>query len=141
VPEDVIAVYPRFRGDRFVLVEDEIVVIEPATRRVVAVLPRGGSRYSSRETTGRSDSRVHLRLSPEERTEIRTVIMREPSCHYEAQLDFTFGIPLPRSTRVCEFPQTVVSEYPDIRQYRYVVKGDDIAVVDPDDYRIVDVIR
>jgi hypothetical protein len=145
VPADVIAIYPQFRRDRFVLVEDEIVVVEPGSRRIVAVLPRGGQRTAvrepARETTGSATSSDRLRLSAEDRREIRTVVLRDPECRYEARLDFSFLIPLPRSVRVCEFPQTVVSEVPEIERYRFVVRGDDIVVVDPDEYRVVDVIR
>jgi uncharacterized protein DUF1236 len=67
--------------------------------------------------------------------------LRDPECRYETRLDFSLLIPLPRSVRVCEFPQTVVSEVPEIERYRFVVRGDDIVVVDPDEYRVVDVIR
>jgi len=142
VPADVVAIYPEFRRNRFVLVEDEIVVVEPGSRRIVAVLPRGGhgtaARETTRETTG---SAPRLRLSAQDRREIHTIVMRDPECRYEARLDFTFGIPLPRTVRVCEFPQTLVSEVPEIENYRFVVRGDDIVVVDPDEYRVVDVIR
>jgi hypothetical protein len=144
VPADVVAIYPQFRRDRFVLVEDEIVVVEPGSRRIVAVLPRGGRtavRESTRETTGSATSSDRLRLSAEDRREIRTIVLRDPECRYEARLDFSLLIPLPRSVRVCEFPQTVVSEVPEIERYRFVVRGDDIVVVDPDEYRVVDVIR
>lgn len=148
VPSDVIALYPDFRRDRFVLVDDEIVVVESGSRHVVAVLPRGGGNgYAARETTrtrettGAAPSSERLRLSDQERSEIRTVVMRDPACHHEARLDFTFGIPLPKTVKVCEFPETVVSEVPEVERYRFVVQGDDIVVVDPDEYRVVDVIR
>ena len=39
LPAAVIEVYPAWRPYRFILVGDEIVVIDPATHRIVAVLP------------------------------------------------------------------------------------------------------
>jgi hypothetical protein len=39
LPPTVIEVYPQWRSYRFVLVEDEIVIIEPGSYRIVAVIP------------------------------------------------------------------------------------------------------
>lgn len=38
LPPTVVEVYPQWRGYRFVLVEDEIIIIEPGTYRIVAVI-------------------------------------------------------------------------------------------------------
>jgi hypothetical protein len=38
LPAAVIEVYPQWRGYRFVLVEDEIIIIEPSSYRIVAVI-------------------------------------------------------------------------------------------------------
>lgn len=143
VPSDIVAIYPRFRGYRFVVVEDEIVIVEPRSRKIVTVIPhRGGvARASSRSTTGVAASNDRIRLAPEVRSEIRTVILREAECRFEPRLDFSLIIPLPRTVKVCEFPQDIVADVPEIRSYRYVVKGDDVLIVDPDEYRVVDVIR
>jgi hypothetical protein len=39
VPEDVVRIYPRFRRHRFFVYNDEIVIVDPVTFRIVAVLP------------------------------------------------------------------------------------------------------
>jgi len=39
VPEDVVRIYPRFRRDRVFVYDDEIVIVDPVTFRIVAVLP------------------------------------------------------------------------------------------------------
>jgi hypothetical protein len=136
VPDDVIAIYPRFRGDKFVLVEDEIVIIEPGSRRIVATLPRPGSAV----TTGTAVSGGRIRLSPDERRTIHTIVMREPSCRYEPRIDFRIGIPLPSAVQVCDFPEAIVTEVPEVRRYRFMVRGDEVVIVDPDERRVVDVI-
>ena len=86
-------------------------------------------------------SAQHVRLSPDERQSVRTIITQEPACRYEPRLDFSIGIPLPRSVRVCEFPESIVTEVPSVRRYRYLVRGDEIVVVDPEDYQVIDVIE
>jgi hypothetical protein len=145
VPSDVIAIYPRFRGHQFVLVEDEIVIIEPRTRRIVTTIERSGggvASRSSRSTTGAADAGDRIRLSPEQRRVIRTIVVQEPMCRYEQRIDFFIGIPLPSTTKVCEFPERVVSEVPEVRRYRYVVRDEEVVLVDPDDERrVIEVIR
>ena len=42
---------------------------------------------------------------------------------------------------VCDLPPQVLSEAPELSRYRYVVRGDQIGLVDPDDNQIVEVIR
>ncbi len=39
LPPDVVTIVPRFRGYKFVIVEDEIVIVDPRTYRVAAVIP------------------------------------------------------------------------------------------------------
>jgi uncharacterized protein DUF1236 len=39
VPEDVVRVYPRFRRDRIFVYNDEVVIVDPVTFRIIAVLP------------------------------------------------------------------------------------------------------
>jgi hypothetical protein len=145
VPSDIVAIYPRFRGHRFVVVEDEIVIVEPRGHRIVAVLPMGGERRAARaparETTGATAAGSRIRLSQEDRTLIRTTVLREPACRLEQRVDFFLFVPIPRTVEVCQLPAEVVSRVPAVGSYRYVVRGDEVALVDPEEYRIVEVIR
>jgi hypothetical protein len=141
VPRDVVTVYPQYRGHKFVVVDDEIVVIAPGSRRIVATMPRGGRHAvsSASRTTGMREGGV--RLSQSQRELIRTTIMRDPDCRFEQRLDFSIGLPLPRTVQVCEFPARLVSEVPEMESYRFVVRGDEIVVVDPREYQVIDVIE
>jgi hypothetical protein len=144
VPVDIIDIYPGFRGHKFVVVDDEIVIIEPRNRRIVTMIPlsdeRTASRATARTTTGSAPSGERIRLLPEQRTIIRETVLQEPMCHYEQRLEFFLVIPLPTTVRVCEFPERVVTEVPEVRRYRYVTRGDEVLVVDPDEQRVVEVI-
>ena len=122
VPADIVSIYPRFRGMRFVVVEDDIVIVSPRSNRVVAVLPRSeGSHYASREgtsqrtreTTGVATRDERLVLSPRSREIIHTTVLSEPACHYEQKLDFFLFMPVPRTVQVCEFPSRLVEEVPE----------------------------
>lgn len=146
VPTEIVRIHPEFRGYRFVAVEDEIVIVEPGSYRIVSVLPLSGSATAStgvsreRNNVGRADSR-ELDLTVEQRRVIRERVVQAPICRDELRLDFSIGIPLPRTVQVCEFPREIVSEVPAIRSYRYVVRGDDVIIVDPDERRVIEVIE
>jgi hypothetical protein len=149
VPSDIVSIYPRFRGMRFVAVEDDIVIVSPETSRIVAVLPRSeGEHYAShertrdaRETTGAATRDERLELRPEQRQIVRTTVLEAPACHYEQRVDFFLFMPIPSTTRVCEFPQRVVEEVPELRDYRYTVHDNEVVVVDPERERVVEVLR
>ena len=139
VPTEVVTLYPRFRGHKFVVVDEEIVILHPQRREIVATLPRTGAPQARAGTTGaRSGS---IGISDERRVEIREVLMSRELCRYEQRLDFTIGIPLPKTVEICEFPEQLVSDIPEIRSYRYVVRDDRVLIVDPDGYRVVDIIE
>jgi hypothetical protein len=39
VPVEIVDVYPEYRGYEYFVAEDEIIVVNPRTREIVAVLP------------------------------------------------------------------------------------------------------
>jgi len=39
VPANIVRIFPRFRQDRIVIIEDEVVIVDPVTFRIIAVLP------------------------------------------------------------------------------------------------------
>jgi hypothetical protein len=39
VPEEIVRIHPQFRRHRIVIVRDEIIIVDPVTFRIVAVLP------------------------------------------------------------------------------------------------------
>lgn len=144
VSPDIVQIYPGFRGHKFVVVEDEIAIVDPRSRRIVTTIPLEGGRSAraeSRTTTGAAPSGDRMRFTPEQRTVIRETVLREPTCHYEQRLDFFLVIPFPSSVRVCEFSEQVLTEVPEVRRYRYVTRGDNVRVVDPDAHRVVELIE
>jgi hypothetical protein len=39
VPEEIVRIHPRFRRHRVVIIRDEIIIVDPVTFQIVAVLP------------------------------------------------------------------------------------------------------
>ena len=143
VPRDIVTVYPEYRGKKFVVVRDEIVIIEPGTQKVVAVMPRSGAATSGtstsvRQTTATTSSR--LQLAPEKRRVIRDIVIKEQSIPRCQEIGLSVGAEVSRTIRLNPFPEEVVREVPEMRSYRFCVKDNDVVLVDPNEHRIVEVI-
>ncbi|MCC6946470.1 MAG: DUF1236 domain-containing protein [Bradyrhizobiaceae bacterium] len=135
LPAAIVAVVPQFRGYRYVVVEEEIVIVHPQTYAVVAVLPYGGPARAS----VRSGTRVQL--SAPQRARILSFARAECDAVI-AQPDFpiALGAQIPQWIELCPFEE-VVEEVDVVRPYRFFVVQDQVVLVDPSDYRIVEVIR
>jgi hypothetical protein len=99
-------------------------------------------------TTGAAVAGLGIRLHPDERAAIRHIVRRDdvmaraPECRFGEQVDFTVGRPFPRTSRVCRFPDELSAKVPQSRRYRYLIAGDAIVLIDPNDrHRIVEVIE
>ena len=97
------------------MIEDEIVIVEPRSSRVVAVLPKGGARAASRSTSAKPP----VALPPARASGWRrrcgsgsAPSCCEPSCRLEQRLDFFLFMPVPRTIQVCDRPAEVVSAAP-----------------------------
>ncbi len=123
LPADIVEVVPAYRGYRYVYVRDEIVIVDPASYAVVAVITSGGSRAAARP-----DRR--LTLAAPDRVFVREHIDRGASIRLGIG-GVTVGMTIPQGVELLPMPNVVVDRYPDLRDYRYFVYEDDIAIVDP----------
>lgn len=133
LPAAVIEIVPEYRDYHYVIVREEIIIVEPTTYEIVAVLPAGGS-------VAGGGSAVRLSLSGEQ----RTFILRNVDMRSESRLGIgglTIGIEVPRNAEVREFPTVVVERIPELRSYRYFVSEKDLAIVDPSKSKVTLVIE
>ncbi|MBV9218591.1 MAG: DUF1236 domain-containing protein [Methylobacteriaceae bacterium] len=139
LPPEIVTEYPEFRGYDYVVVRDEIIIVEPRTKKVVEVIGRGGSRRAAAVGgTGTAATR-ELRLTREQREIIRRDIHPEES----AAVEFTgeMGGLVPDTVTLAPIPQVVISEVPMVQSYDYVVTRDHhIVIVDPNTREVLDVI-
>jgi hypothetical protein len=145
VPRDIVTIYPEYRGKKFIVVRDEIVIIEPGTKKVVAVMPRSartttGASTSGTSTSMRQSTSSKLQLAPEKRRVIRETVIKEQAAPRCVDLQVSVGAEVPRSLQLRHLPDVVVTEVPEIRSYDFCLNGDDVVLIDPSDYRIVEVI-
>ncbi|HWV54573.1 DUF1236 domain-containing protein [Pseudorhodoplanes sp.] len=136
----IVEVYPQYRGYQFVLVEDDIVIVEPRSRKIVTVIDEGGSGRAAARSRGK------LTLSDKQRDVIRrSAIERRTTGSATATTtidrEYVIGDDLPESIEFESFPETIYTEVPEIRSYRYVVRDRDVYVVDPSERRVIEIIR
>jgi Protein of unknown function (DUF1236) len=59
----------------------------------------------------------------------------------DVHVEFRVGVSLPHSVTLYAVPGFIVDVYPSYRYYRYYYDGDIIVIVDPNSYRVVDIIH
>ncbi|HKS19474.1 MAG TPA: DUF1236 domain-containing protein [Bradyrhizobium sp.] len=142
LPADVVEIVPQYRGYSFVVVKDQIVIVEPSSYRIVATLPYsgGGSTAAApaRERTkmtftdrDREMIRKHARTRTEGRTERRTT-------GSSARTELRLGERVPDSVEIEAFPDEVYRESPALREYRYIHRDTRTYVVEPQERRIIE---
>lgn len=142
LPAEVVEIVPQHRGYDFVLVKDEIVIVEPSSYKIVAVLPYSGrstaaapARTEERKATfsdrDREVVRKHAKARPVElekrvttgstvRTEIRTCAR------------------VPEGVEIEAFPEEVYRDAPTLPEYRYINRDSHTYIVEPHERRIIE---
>jgi hypothetical protein len=139
LPADVVEVVPQYRGYNFVMVRDEIVIVDPATYKIVTVLPRSGGSTAAAPASSRSKVtftdkdrdvvRRHTRASTERRT---------TGSSGAARVEIRRGERVPDTVEIEEFPETVYREAPALREYRYIHRDNRTYIVEPGERRVIE---
>jgi hypothetical protein len=132
VPSDVVQVVPQYRGYRYFVVRDEIVIVEPRSKRIVEVIRREGGSRSATSTS--------ITLSSDQRATFRRVVRERGPSRVTTRVTLREGATLPDDIDLLEVPDTIVTDIPEVREYRYVMIGEDIALVEPRTRRVIEVI-
>ncbi|KRR19015.1 hypothetical protein CQ14_19225 [Bradyrhizobium lablabi] len=146
LPADVVEVMPQYRGYNFIVVREDIVIIEPSTYKIVDVLPRGGRstaaapapRKSTFSDSERDAVRKHARSSRMEQHSNRTEPRTTGSA---ASTRIRVGDRLPDSVVIRSFPDGVYRESPRLREYRYIERDDRTYIIEPGARRIIEEIE
>ena len=89
-------------------------------------------------TSGREGG-ASVKLSQDQRTKIKDVIVRDRNVARIGSADFHVGVgvTVPRTVHVAVLPPEVVTIVPEYRGFEYVVVGDQLLIVDPNTLEIV----
>ena len=136
VPSTIVEIAPQFRGYSYFATGEEIVIVEPRRKTVVAVLPAGGTARAQAPASNRTS------FSDEQREVIRK---RASTLRSTATTGSASRIvveeEVPATIELQEFPVEIVTEVPTVREYRYFRQDNDVIVVDPGRRRVIEVIR
>jgi hypothetical protein len=141
LPADIVQVVPQYRGHSFVVVRDEIVIIEPSTYKIVAVLPRSGGRAAAAPAPVQARAQAKVKFSDQEREVIRKHVRssRETvTTGSSARVQVRVGQRVPDSVRLMEFPDTVYRDAPSVREYRYIQMDNRSYLVEPRQRTIIE---
>ncbi|GIQ75511.1 hypothetical protein BraRD5C2_39520 [Bradyrhizobium sp. RD5-C2] len=141
LPADVVEIVPQYRGYNFVLVKDEIVIVEPSSYKIVAVMPYSGrataaapARSEQRKTTfsdrDREVIRKHAKARPVER-ERRTT-------GSTVRTEIRTGERVPEDVEIEAFPDAVYRDAPTLREYRYINRDSHTYIVEPRERRVIE---
>jgi hypothetical protein len=135
LPADIVEITPAYRGDSYFVAEDRIVIVEPSSKRIVAVIPQHGSHHAASSSSSR---RIELSKSQQRVIRDRVGVRSERSSSRHAEIHV--GDEVPASVTLEEFPETVYQEVPMVRPLRYYRDEQAVVIVDPSEHRVVDVL-
>ncbi len=131
LPAEVVEIVPQYRGYYYVLVGDEIVIIEPRTRKIVTVIEY---RQASRTHKVRTHLSSRERQTIRSRTTVHTATARVSRSYEVDEV-------VPEDVHIYEFSEEDYEDVPAIRSYGYFPdERGDLVVVEPRERRVIDVI-
>jgi len=107
---------------------------------------KGSARTQPTDQTAKGGSKEgtasRVQLSEQQRTNIHATILKERNVNRLDHVNFSInvGTRVPRSVRLVALPAAVFTLVPQYRSYRYFIANDEICIVDPNTYEIVDVV-
>ena len=103
---------------------------------------KGSARTQPTDQTAKGGSKERVQLSEQQRTNFHEAILKERNVNRIDHVNFAVnvGTRVPRSVHLVPLPAAVFSIVPQFRSYRYFVANDEICIVDPNTYEIVEVI-
>lgn len=94
-----------------------------------------------KSATNQNGARGNVQLSEQQRTDLHRDILKERNVNRtNVKVDIRVGARVPRNIHLAVLPAAVISVVPAYRSYRYFVEGDEICIVNPTTYEVVDVI-
>ncbi|MGE0852725.1 MAG: DUF1236 domain-containing protein [Hyphomicrobiaceae bacterium] len=133
IPAGIISFFPYYRDYRYVVVEDEICIIDPRTYEIVDVIDQDYYRGGAKQEV------ADLSLTERQIAIVRDSIPRDfPQTGLRLRL--ALGAEVPRDVEFYEFPALLLDRIPKLRDYRFLVTEDQLVIVDSRDRSIALVI-
>jgi hypothetical protein len=133
LPPDIVRIVPRYRGYEYTVIDDEIVVLEPRTRRVVEIIsePERGSRMSA------SPAGQRIVIAPEHREILKQTVRRSSTTGSTGQPGAAFDA---NCLTLQAVPEELTRANPDLGNYKMLAIGEQVVLIDPQEQKVVEVI-
>ncbi|QRM27636.1 DUF1236 domain-containing protein [Microvirga sp. VF16] len=102
-------------------------------KKIVEVIHKSGEARKSASTSLSSEQRERFKTSME-----TTGSKRQAS---STKIEIREGVTPPEDVEIMVVPQTIITEAPELRSYRYVVIGDEVVLVEPETRCVIEVIE
>jgi hypothetical protein len=81
-------------------------------------------------------------LSEKQRTDVHATLLKQANVNRAGSVNFAInvGTRVPRTVHLVPLPSAIISLVPQYRQYQYFVANDEVCIVDPRTFEIVEVI-
>ena len=115
------------------------LIATTAALGLLAAGPASAQSTSTTVTTTTSPSTTSaITIAPERRTVIKQRLTTAKPVQLKERV--TVGMTVPSEVELVEVPETVVTEVPTVRSYRYFRWNEDVVLVDPSTRRVVQII-
>jgi len=138
VPSDIVEISPRYRNYEYTIVHDEIVIVEPKTKKVVQVISGGGGGGGARKSTHT------IKLDTKQRNFVKQDVLKTRTgsvSRNDLNIDLREGVEIPDRVTLQSFPEDVWHDAPELREVRYFIIQDEVVLVDPDTREVIEIIR
>jgi hypothetical protein len=112
------------------------VIAGAATICLLAAIPAGAQTSVTTTTTETTGS---ITIAPEKRTIIRQQLSSSKPVTVKERV--TVGATVPDTVELQSVPETIVSDIPSVKGYRYFVYNDDVVLVDPQTRKVVTIVE
>jgi hypothetical protein len=113
------------------------VIATAAAIGLLAAVPAGAQ--TSVTTTTTTDTTGSVTIAPEKRTVIRQQLGTSAPVTIKERV--TVGATVPETVELQSVPETLVSDIPSVKGYRYFVYNDDVVLVDPQTRKVVTIVE
>jgi Protein of unknown function (DUF1236) len=126
LPAEVISIVPTFRNYRYVVIDDQVCIVDPNSYEIVDVVAVSGR--TARGGDGPTGQASLVLTEEEKEIVLRSVDMDRSSTLALGSL--TEGSSVPRGANVHPFPETVVDKVPKLKGHKFFAAENRVAIVD-----------
>jgi hypothetical protein len=126
---------PQYRGYDYFVVRDEIVIVEPGTKKIVTVIAQNGQAAQA------PAARERMKFSSEQREVIRKGARVRTTTGGATRTTVTIGERVPDTIELRSFDEDVYTVVPSVRTYRYIESPNGVYLVDPQQRTVIEEIE